>query len=205
MVLGFWIVFDKIFGDRIIGAILTAAISTSLLSFCYIGFVVVKSPVFRAVLLDPTSRKKLAKEFVGLHMGNFVFMTVLGVLICYYTLFPALSGDFYGDATRPLVWFCIITFPGTIGMTWMSIWGDIIPVPVAKRSVDLIERYAASPSTFYRTLFQIEYAACSAQLRPGSSFPLSALRFLDRFEDDFAGETDAGRTPLANHGGAEKG
>ena len=65
-----WLAFYKLFGDKLVSAFVIVAVTVATLSFCYMGYAIVASPVFRALLSNPVSRKKLAKEFDDLFMFN---------------------------------------------------------------------------------------------------------------------------------------
>ena len=95
-------VFHSLFDDKLVSALATSALGIIYILMCYTGYAVAASPVFRALLLNPASRKKMTKEFDGMFYGNAVFLVVLGTIIYYYVLVPALSGDVYGDATRTI-------------------------------------------------------------------------------------------------------
>ena len=141
---GMYLVFYYIFNDQLVAGITSGAMSASFLAFCFIGYTVAKSPVFRALLLNPASKKKMTKEFNNLFFGNsFLWLALLTPLAYYYCYFPELkSGDFFGDATTPIVWVCIITFPTGAWSSSMAGWGDILPVPCAERTTAMIEEYA---------------------------------------------------------------
>ena len=145
-VLGFYLIFYYIFDDRLVSAIVCAAMSMFVLSSSYVAYAVVSSPVFRALMLNPASRKKMAKECDGMLVGYNFMNVVMIALVYYYVLFPELShGDFYGDATRPIVWVCIIILPPMgIWSNVLQMWGDLIPVPCAERTTVVIEEYANS-------------------------------------------------------------
>ena len=102
MFLGWFLVFHSLFDDKLVSALATSALAIIYILMCYTGYAVAASPVFRALLLNPASRKKMTKEFDGMVSGNAVFLGVLGTIIYYYVLVPALSGDVFGDATRTI-------------------------------------------------------------------------------------------------------
>ena len=124
-------VFYYIFNDKLMSAILTGGIMASFGPFVYVGHAVVKSPVFRALLLNPVSRKKMTKDFDGIFFGNIFFWAmVITPLVYYYVFFPELkSGDFYGDSTTPIVWVSIITIPMGAWSSNLGVWGDM-PVKI---------------------------------------------------------------------------
>ena len=78
-------------------------------------------------------------------VANTVFFAIFLTLIFYYIYIPELNdGDFYGDATRPIVWMCmILTPPAAYWSNLLQLWGDIVPVPCAKRTTAMIKDYAS--------------------------------------------------------------
>ena len=80
-------------------------------------------------------------------------MVILLVLLYYYVIIPELAGDFYGNATRPIMWVCIITLPPVaMWNNMVQMWPDIVPVPCAKKTAAMIEDYAGK----LKEIFQVK-------------------------------------------------
>ena len=118
---GINVVFYYIFSDKLVAAIVTAAmVGIGMAPVSYLGYAIVASPVFRALLLNPAALKKMAKEFDGMSTANIFITILISTLAINFVFVPELKvGSFYGNVTRPIIWACILLLPP------MTLWVNL--------------------------------------------------------------------------------
>ena len=100
-ILGLNLAFYYIFNDKLVSAILTGGLMASFGPFVYVGYAVVKSPVFRALLLNPVSRKRMTKDFDGQSRFCRTLFQIERACICIAQLRPGSS------SLRSALQFCV--------------------------------------------------------------------------------------------------